>query len=198
MKKYYLEETQTAVNLAKAFVGESQARNRYLFYSGVAKDEGYTSIQNVFLETSDNERGHGEMFYDYLTEGLPKITLTPRVLVPIEKKSTLENLKAAAEGENEEWTCLYPQFADIAEQEGFDAIATSFREIAAIEHHHDERFMDLYYRMKKGDLYEQCHCVTWQCANCGHRHVGKDAPCVCPACHHPQDYFSIVCDNPVI
>lgn len=184
--------TQTAINLAKAFAGESQARNRYQFYGDVAKKAGYASLENIFFDTANDERGHGEMFFEYLSEGLPEMTLEPQILVPVGLADTGANLMLAAKGEYLEWTQLYPSFAAVAAREGFSDIATSFSTIADVERRHDMRFRDMHNRLLADMLYRACHSVTWECLNCGHRHVGKCAPNPCPACHHEQNYFLIV------
>ncbi len=192
MSKLHLIDSQTAINLAKAFAGESQARNRYTFFGEAAGEAGFTSIQDVFLKTADEERGHGEMFFEYLAEGLGDKTLTPEVLVPIFLGDTAGNLAHASKTEHLEWTDLYPSFARIAYEEGFDEVALSFSSIASIERRHDMRFRDLLNRLETDTLYTQCRNVTWQCANCGFRHKGLSAPDPCPACHHAQQFFSIV------
>lgn len=193
--KIRLEGTQTSINLAKAFVGESQARNRYLFYSEVAKEEGYASIEQVFLQAADNERGHGEIIYDYLTAGLNNKIMNPEVSIVIAKGTTMENLFSASQGEYEETTSLYPSFGEIAKKEGFDIIATSFFSIAKVEMNHYLRYKDLLERMKSGMLYKQPKEVCWECINCGYRHMGTSAPEICPSCRHPQNYFKIVCET---
>lgn len=194
MGKFDLTGTKTAMNLAAAFVGECQARNRYQFYAETAADEDFKSIEHVFLETADNERGHAEMFYDYLTTGLKAQMLTPTVNVAVEKSTTLKNLFSAASGENEEAVNLYPGFAKIAEQEGFSLIAESFSKIATIEKRHYFRYMNLYKRFQTGQLYTATAPTDWLCLNCGLIHHGKSAPEICPACHHPQSYYILSCD----
>lgn len=193
MRKYNLSGTITAVNLAKAFAGESQARTRYLFYAEAAKKEGLESIESVFLETADNERGHAEMFFDYLSEGLSDKDLNPSVLVPIGMGKTPKNLLIASRNEFEEWSKLYPQFAEDAKRENFPEIYTSFSKIATIEHRHEKRFLNLLDRYKEQMLYNLPYEVVWQCKNCGLRVKGKSAPEICPACHHAKSYFSTAC-----
>lgn len=194
-KGYNLTGTQTAENLAKAFAGESQARTRYLFYSETAKKEGYPTLEDIFLMTADNERGHAEIFFEYLTKGLKKTILQPEVLVPVELGNTAQNLQAASEGENLEWTKLYPAFGKQAEKEGFPEIATSFYKIATIEQRHGERFGYFLEKLKKNMLYSSPREVTWVCTNCGLHIQGKSAPSICPACHHPQSYFMTIFDE---
>ncbi len=187
-----LPGTQTAINLAKAFVGESQARNRYQFYAEVAKEAGLESLEEVFLLTASDERGHGEMFFEFLTHGLGDALLEPQVLVPVFMGTTPENMLAAAKAENHEWTDLYPAFGRVAEQEGFPVIATSFFSIASVEKRHDIRFRSLLTRYETDMLYRACEPVSWQCKNCGFVHYGIEAPGECPACHHRQQYFRII------
>lgn len=188
-KNVYLIGSNTEQNLAKAFVGESQARNRYLFYAGVAKKEGYPTLERIFLETADNERGHAEMFFEYLTNELPKRTLQPQVAVPAFLGDTAQNLLAAAEGEREEWSKLYPAFGREAESEGFRQIAESFYRIASIEKTHDERYSHLLNRLKTGTMFRLPGETTWICTNCGLHIQGKGAPEKCPACLHAKSYF---------
>ncbi len=186
--------SQTIQNLAKAFAGESQARTRYLFYSEVAKENGYPTIEQIFLETADDERGHAETFFDYLTEGANNIILEPSVLVPVAMGNISENLCAAAQGEYAEWTDLYPTFGKIAKQEGFEEIARSFFSIAEVEKRHDMRYRDLLKRYNTATLFSSACEATWQCINCGYRHKGNSAPEICPACKHPQTFYTMVCD----
>ena len=193
MTKYNLTGTVTAINLAKAFAGESQARNRYLFYSDVAKKERLQSVAQVFLETADNERGHAEMFFEYLTEGLPAQVLDVKASVPVSMGNTLSNLLFSAEGEHEERSVLYLKFAEDAKKEGFTEISTSFSDFATVEYRHEKRFLNLHERLKKGMLYTLPYEVVWECLNCGFRTKGTSAPDICPACHHPKDYFKIAC-----
>lgn len=191
MAKYDLSGSITATNLAKAFAGESQARTRYLFYAEIAKKEGMESIEQVFLETADNERGHAEIFFEYLSEGLPSGTLEPKALVPTGMAKTSNNLLYASKGEHEEWTELYPKFAEDAKKEGFTEIYTSFSEIIAIEYRHEKRFLNLLDRLKNNMLYNLPYEVIWECTNCGLRIKDNAAPEICPACHHEMGYFKI-------
>ncbi len=191
MPKYNLSGTMTAINLAKAFAGESQARTRYLFYSEVAKKEGFETIKQAFLETADNERGHAEMFFEYLSGGLPAEYLNPDVLVATGMSKTPNNLAYAAKGELDEWSKLYPSFAKDAKREGFPEIYTSFSKIATVEFRHEKRFLNLLERLKNNMLYSLPYEVVWECSNCGYRVKGNSAPDICPACHHEQNYFKI-------
>lgn len=190
-----LAGSKTAQNLAKAFAGECQARTRYLFYSETANSEGYPTLQQIFLETADNERGHAEIFYDYLTSGLKKQTMQTQALVPIALGTTSQNLVAAAEGEHEEWTKLYPSFAREAEQEGFKEIAVSFTKIASVEKRHDARYTYLLERLKRNMLYSLPYESMWICTNCGLYVKGKKAPDICPACHHSQPFYMDINDE---
>ncbi len=183
-----LEGTQTEQNLLKAFAGESQARMRYDYFTKQAKKEGLEQIAAIFEETALNEKEHAKRFFKFL-EGRPvEITAT----YPAGKiGTTLENLKASAEGENEEWTELYPEFARIAEEEGFKDVAVAFKMIAKVEKAHEERYNKLYNNLEEGHVFERGDNIVWKCRNCGYLHEGKKAPQKCPACLHPQSYFEI-------
>ena len=187
-----LAGTQTEKNLLKAFAGESQARNRYDFFAKQAKAEGLEQIAALFLETAENERSHAKQFFKQL-EGRPgEITAT----YPAGKTgTTLENLKAAADGENEEWTELYPEFARIADEEGFKRIALLFRSIAKIEEAHEKRYRKLYQNLEEGKVFEREGKVVWKCRVCGFLHESNKPPLKCPVCDHPQAYFEIEADN---
>ncbi len=181
-----LKGTQTEKNLLISFAGESQARMRYTMFSSKAKKEGFEQIAAIFLETAEQEKEHAKKFFSYLEGGPVEITATyPAGIVG----TTAENLKAAAEGENEEWTEAYPHFADIAEAEGFPAIAATFRKIAAVEKEHEKRYLRLLEKVEAGKVFAREEEIKWQCRNCGHVHVGKEAPKACPTCAHPQSYF---------
>ena len=185
------KNTQTFSNLAKAFAGESQARNRYTFYASVAKNEGHQYIQQVFQSTADNEKEHAKVFYKLLLSHSKGETDVIHVDAdyPLVNKDTLTNLKAAAEGEREEWEEVYSHFADIADQEGFKDIAVIFRKIAEVEKHHMTRYKILAEQVEKGTLYKKDEPTTWKCTNCGYVHEGPEAPDICPACQHPKGYF---------
>lgn len=187
-----LNGTKTADNLAKAFAGESQARNRYTFYGKIASNEGYKQIEAVFLETSDNERAHAKVFFDLLIEGLGKAHINVNATYPIGLGNTEENLLYAAEGEKEEWGTLYPAFAEIAKEEGFPEVEVVFKKIIEIETGHEKRYSDLLNSLKGGTLYKKDTKQRWKCRNCGYIYDGLEAPKVCPACKHPQGYFEIM------
>lgn len=191
-----LKGTKTADNLMKAFAGESQARNRYTYYASVAKKEGYVQISRLFLETADNEKEHAKRFFKFLKEDLNGEVLELNGAgYPIALGDTVFNLKAAASGENEEWTDLYPAFAATAEEEGFGAVATAFRKIAEVEKHHEERYLKLAANIENNLVFAKEEETSWICSNCGYIHVGKIAPELCPACIHPKTYFELLCDN---
>ncbi len=180
--------TQTELNLLKSFAGESQARMRYDYYAKQAREEGLEQIAFLFEETAINEMAHAKRFFNFLEGGMVEITASyPAGTIG----HTLENLKAAAEGENEEWTDLYPHFADIAEQEGFKDIATAYRLIAKVEKAHEDRFRKLYENLESGKVFEREDKVYWKCRNCGYIHEGKKAPNTCPTCLYPKSYFEI-------
>lgn len=189
-----LKGTRTAENLLKAFAGESQARNRYTFYSSVADKEGYKQIKNIFLETADNEKEHAKRFFKFLLEGFKgELPTTVKITAdyPVAQGTTLENLKAAAAGENEEWADLYPAFADVADEEGFPEIVVAFRMIASVEKHHEERYKKLADNVANNAVFKKEQKVVWKCGNCGYIHEGSEAPDKCPACAHPQAYFEL-------
>jgi rubrerythrin len=178
--------------LLKSFAGESQARNRYTFFTSVAKKEGYVQIQRIFEETAANEKEHAEMFFKYLEGGEVKITAT----YPAGKIGTTEeNLLAAAEGELLEWGTLYPNFAKVAREEGFLDVAESFTEIAEVEEEHEKRYRKLLENVKNGLVFKRDEEVEWHCLNCGYIHNGKEAPEVCPACKHSQSYYALHIPN---
>ena len=170
-----LKGSKTEENLIKAFAGESGARNKYTYFASKAKKEGYEQIAAIFEETANNEKEHAKMWFKLLNGG--------------EIKSTKENLKAAAEGENFEWTDMYKEFAKTAKEEGFDDIAFLFEEVAKIEKHHEERYLKLLGNINDNLVFSKNEETVWICRNCGHVYVGKDAPKVCPVCNHPQSYF---------
>ncbi len=187
-----LEGTQTEKNLLKAFAGESQARMRYDYFSKQAKKDGLEQMSGIFAETALNEKEHAKRFFKFL-EGRPvEITAT----YPAGKiGTTLENLKAAAQGENEEWTVLYPGSAKVAKEEGFDEIAEAFTMIAKVEEAHEARYKKLYENLESGKVFKSNGKIIWKCRNCGYLHEGDTAPERCPACLHPQAYFQIKEDN---
>ena len=175
-----LKGTQTEKNLQTAFAGESMARNKYTYYASKAKKDGYEQIAAIFEETANNEKEHAKMWYKLLNGGIG---------------TTEENLKAAADGENFEWTDMYDGFAKTAREEGFEAIAKMFDGVAAIEKHHEERYRKLLKNIEDKVVFSKDGDAIWQCRNCGHIVVGKVAPKVCPVCDHPQSYFEISANN---
>lgn len=185
-----IKGTRTEQNLLKAFAGESQARNRYWFYSSIAKKEGYEQIAAIFMETAENEREHAKVFYKHLEGGEAEITASyPAGGLG----TTAENLKHAAEGELMEWGTLYPEFAKIADEEGFPAVAKSFREIADVEARHEARYRKLLANIEDDIVFVRGDVVLWKCRNCGYIHEGTEAPEICPACEHPQSYYELYC-----
>ena len=176
-----LKGTKTERNLMEAFAGESQARNKYTFFASKARKDGYQQIAALFEETAQNEEEHAKMWFKYLEGGAIK--------------STEENLKAAAEGENFEWTDMYDRMAKEADEEGFTEIAAAMRGVAAIEKHHEERYRKLLKNIEDGVVFSRDGDCIWQCRNCGHIVVGKKAPEVCPVCKHPQSYFELAANN---
>lgn len=178
--------TETEKNLLRAFAGESQARMRYTYFASQAKKEGYEQIAGVFEETADQEKEHAKRFFKFLEGGMLHIDGTfPAGVIG----TTEENLRAAAGGEHEEWSELYPAWADIAEKEGFTAIATVFRNIATAEEQHEKRYLQLLERLQTNGYFKRGEAIEWQCRNCGYVHEGSEAPDTCPACAHPQAYF---------
>jgi rubrerythrin len=187
-----LKGTKTEQNLLKAFAGESQARNRYTFFSKVAKKEGYEQIAAIFAETAANEEEHAKLFFKYLEGGPVEITATyPAGVIG----ATSQNLLAAANGELEEWDELYPEFARVAEEEGFAAVAATFKLVATVEKHHEERYRKLLSNIEHGEVFKKGTKTLWKCRNCGYIHEGESAPDSCPACKHPQAYFELLADN---
>jgi len=187
-----LKGTETEKNLLKSFAGESQARMRYTYFAKVAKTEGYEQIAAIFLETAEQEKAHAKKYFNHLEGGDVEITAT----YPAGKiGTTAENLLAAATGEHEEWSELYPHFGDVAEAEGFLNIAATFRKIAAVEVQHEKRYRRLLERVVAGTVFMREEEITWQCRECGHIHVGKEAPKACPTCAHPQAYFEVEKQN---
>ena len=181
-----LKGTRTEQNLLKAFAGESQARNRYEFFAAAARKEGYEQIAAIFQKTASQEKEHAKRFFKFLEGGAVEITATyPAGTIG----TTAENLKAAACGENEEWTALYAAFADTAKQEGFAEVAAAFKLIARVEAEHEKRYLKLLKNLDEGTVFQKAEKVRWTCRNCGYVHDGTKAPDVCPACQHPQAFF---------
>ncbi len=187
-----LKGSETEKNLLKAFAGESQARNRYTYFASVAKKEGYKQIEAIFLETADNEKEHAEIFFKYLQGG----DVVIQADFPAGKIGTTEeNLLAAASGEKMEWGTLYPEFEKVARKEGFEAVANSFKEIAEVEEQHERRYLKLLENVKNGTVFKKNKTVKWKCRNCGYVHEGEEAPLVCPACRHKQEYYELWVEN---
>ncbi len=175
-----LKGSKTEANLLAAFAGESQARNKYTYYASKAKKEGYEQIAKLFLETADNEKEHAKIWFKLLHDGIP---------------GTAENLADAAAGENYEWTDMYATFAKEAKEEGFDRIAWLFEAVGRIEKEHEERYRALLKNVEENKVFAKDGEMVWICSNCGHIHVGKSAPEVCPVCEHPKAYFQLVAKN---
>ena len=187
-----LKGTRTEQNLLKAFAGESQARNRYEFFSRVASKEGYEQIGAIFQETANQEKEHAKRFFKFLEGGMVEITASyPAGVIG----TTKENLKAAAEGEHKEWTALYPQFAEIAKDEGFPEVATAFKLIAKIEAEHEKRYLKLLQNISEDKVFMKKGKVFWKCRNCGYVYEGEKAPEICPACQHPKSFFELKEEN---
>ena len=183
-----IKGTQTEKNLLTSFAGESQARMRYTYFASVAKKEGYEQIAAIFTETADQEKEHAKRMFKWLEDGMVEKTASyPAGII----STTAENLKAAAAGENEEWTADYPHFADVADAEGFPAIAIMYRNIAVAEKAHEERYLALLNNIENGTVFKKAEETVWQCRNCGYVHVGTEAPEACPACAHPQAHFEV-------
>ena len=180
MANYDIKGSKTEANLLAAFSGESQARNKYTYYASKARKDGYVQIANIFEETANNEKEHAKMWFKLLNGGIG---------------DTLSNLKVAAAGENYEWTDMYAGFAKTAREEGFDHIADLFEGVAKIEKEHEERYLKLVQNIEGGLVFSKDGDVIWQCSNCGHIVIGKQAPEVCPVCAHPQAYFQVKAEN---
>ena len=176
-----LKGSKTWDNLQTAFAGESQAHTKYQYYASKAKKDGYVQISNIFLETSRNEKEHAKMWFKYLHDG--------------DVPDTVTNLQDAADGENYEWTDMYDEFAKIADEEGFTEIAEKFRQVGAIEKHHEERYRQLIGNIEGGLVFSRDGDRTWICSNCGHIVIGREAPEVCPVCAHPRSYFELKAEN---
>ncbi len=187
-----LKGTRTEKNILKAFAGESQARNRYTYYASQAKKEGYVQISNFFEETANHEKAHAKSLYKLLEGGVVEITDS----FPAGKiGTTAENLKGAIAGENHEWTTMYPEFADIAEEEGFPNIAVIMRSIAKAEKMHEARYLALLANIEAEKVFKKDGPVQWKCNNCGYIYEGTDAPEMCPACAHPKKHFEVLAEN---
>jgi len=187
-----LKGKKTEKALMAAFAGESQARNRYTYFAGVARKEGYVQIADIFEETANHEKEHAKRFFSFLEGGECEIKASfPSGVIA----TTVENLKAAASGERYEWSNLYPSFAKVAYDEGFDKIAAQFERISVAEKQHEKRYAELARNISAGTVFKRDSAVIWRCRNCGYVHVGTKAPKVCSACMHPQAYFELLGEN---
>ena len=187
-----IKGTKTEQNLLKAFAGESQARNRYTFFASKAKKDGFEQIAAFFEETAAQEKEHAKLFFKFLEGGMVEITATfPAGVIG----STAENLLASADGEHEEWNLLYPEFARIAEEEGFPKIATAFKLVASVEVRHEERYRKLLQNIENDKVFKRSDKMVWACRNCGFIHSDEKAPESCPCCDHPQAYFELIANN---
>ena len=184
-----LKGTQTEKNILTAFAGESQARNRYTYYASVAKKEGYVLISEIFTETANQEKEHAKRLFKFLEGGPVEITASfPAGIIG----DTAANLQAAADGENEEWTHMYPEFAKVAREEGFATIAAVMENIAIAEKQHEKQYKDLLEHLNNGTMFKRGNKVIWRCRNCGFIYEGTEAPQDCPACNHPQAHFEVL------
>ncbi len=187
-----LKNSRTEKNLLGAFAGESQARTRYTIFASAAKKEGYEQISAIFQETADNEKEHAKLFFKLLKGGMVQITATyPAGIIG----STAENLKESAEGEKLEWGTLYPNFAEVADEEGFTEVARTFRQVAQVEAHHEQRYRKLLANIDQGKVFKKDKPVKWKCRNCGNIFEGAEAPEKCPVCDHPKSYHEILCED---
>ncbi|MBN2702799.1 MAG: rubrerythrin family protein [Pontiellaceae bacterium] len=187
-----IKGTETEKNLLKSFAGESQARMRYTYFSSAAKKEGLVQISDIFAETADQEKEHAKRFFKFLEGGEVEITATfPAGVIG----TTAENLEAAANGEHEEWSDMYPAFAEKAREEGFSAIATVWEKISIAEKQHEKRYRDLLNNLNAGKVFKKDGKVVWRCRNCGYIHEAEEAPNMCPACAHPQAHFEVLAEN---
>lgn len=193
-----LEGTKTLQNLMKAFAGESQARNRYAYFASVAAKEGYKQIEAIFLETADNEKEHGKMFYKAMVNDLKAaepVVIEFSAGYPVAFGSTEQNLRAAAAGEREEWSSLYKDFEGVAKEEGFDDIAHIFHEISEVEEYHEKRYVKLADNVRDDLVFKRPEKVLWHCRNCGYVAESEMAPEACPACRHPRAYFELYVES---
>ncbi len=187
-----LKGTQTEKNIITAFAGESQARNRYTFFASKAKKEGYEQIHGIFLETADNEKEHAERLFKFLEGGDAEVQASfPAGIIG----STADNLKESAGGENYEYTTMYPEFAQTADEEGFPEVAETMRAIAIAEKQHEKRYLELLDNLNNNRVFKRDEVVEWRCRNCGYIHEGKEPPEECPACAHPKTYYELLCEN---
>jgi len=191
----HLKGTRTAENLLKAFAGESQARMRYTFYAKTAGKEGYRQIEELFLETAENERMHAKLYYKHLVAALNGEAVEIHASYPVALDTTVRNLEYAAGGEHEEWSSLYPGFADIADEEGFPEVARTFRAISLVEKRHEARYRKLLDNVKNKTVFRKPQKVAWKCRVCGQVIESDKAPDKCPVCDHPQEYFEVFVEN---
>jgi rubrerythrin len=190
--KMGLKGSKTEKNLLMAFAGEAQARNRYTYFGSEARKDGYIQIADIFEETANQEKEHAKRFFKFLEGGEVEIQTTfPAGVIG----TTASNLKAAAAGEHHEWTNLYPSFAKVAEEEGFENISKVFKDISIAEKQHEKRYLGLLANVEAGKVFKKDKPVVWRCRNCGYLHEGKEAPQTCPACAHPQAYFEVLAEN---
>lgn len=188
--------SKTAANLMKAFAGESQARNRYTYYASVARKEGLHQISDIFIETAEQEKSHAKLFLkELIKNGLNEHTVMIEAGYPVALAETVKNLEYAAKGENEEWTTLYKDFADVAEKEGFADAAATFRRISLVEKRHEERYRKLLDNVRNGRVFKKDQKTAWQCRECGHVIEGNEAPKKCPVCDHGQEHFQVFAEN---
>jgi rubrerythrin len=190
-----LKGSKTAENLMKAFAGESQARMRYTYYAKTAGKEGYRQIEEIFLETAENERAHAKLFYKHLLSALNEEPVHIQAAYPVALDTTVKNLEYAANGENEEWSSLYSGFAATADEEGFPEIARTFRGIATVEKRHEARYRKLLQNVMNEQVFKKERKVLWKCRECGFVFEGTEAPDKCPVCDHPREYFEVFVEN---
>ena len=187
-----MKGSKTEKNLIAAFAGESQARNRYTYFASKARKDGFVQIAGIFEETANQEKEHAKRFFKFLEGGTAEVTAAfPAGVIA----GTGENLKAAADGEHYEWTELYPEFANVAREEGFEEIAGVWEAISVAEKQHEKRYLGLLANVEAGKVFKKDGPVAWRCLNCGYRHEGDEAPASCPACAHPRDYFELLAEN---
>jgi rubrerythrin len=187
-----IKGTKTEQNLIKAFAGESQARNRYTFFASKARKDGFEQIAAFFEETAAQEKEHAKLFFKFLEGGMVEVTASfPAGIIG----TTADNLLASAEGEHEEWNLLYPEFANIADKEGFTKIANAFRLVATVEKRHEERYRKLLQNIKNAEVFKRSNKMVWACRNCGYIHYGEKAPDICPCCDHPLAFFELMAEN---
>jgi len=192
MENKSIKGTRTEKNLLTSFAGESQARNRYTYFSGVARKEGFVQVADIFEETADNEKEHAKRMFKFLEGGSVEITAAyPAGRIG----TTAQNLEAAASGEHDEWSMLYPGFAKVAREEGFLAVAAMYESVSVAETQHEKRYLALLENIKNNQVFKKPATIKWRCSNCGYIHEGPEAPGVCPACLHEQKYFEVLAEN---